>query len=161
MANKLSPSAQKIQDALLEMGYANEVIEHQQATRTAEEAAATIGCKVEQIVKSLIFKTKGSGEPILVIASGPNRVDEKIIRVEVGEKIARSDADFVRENTGFSIGGIPPFGHIKKLKTFIDIDLLKYEELWAAAGTPNAVFMLNGEQLVEMTGGKVIMLRKG
>lgn len=160
MTNKLSSSAQKFQSLLIKMGYSNKVIEHAETTRTAQEAADTIGCEVGQIVKSLIFKTKQTEQPILVIASGDNRVDEKIIRTEVGEKILRPDADFVRENTGYAIGGIPPFGHSKELITFIDIDLLQHEQIWAAAGTPKSVFMLTVEQLQTMTGGKVITLRK-
>ena len=156
MPDSLSSSAQKVQVALSSLGYNHEVIEHAETTRTAEEAAATIGCEVGQIVKSLIFKTKKSGKAILVIASGPNRVDEKIIRDKIGEKIGRPDADFVREQTGFSIGGIPPVGHIQHLTTFIDEDLLQYDEIWAAAGTPNAVFKLKPGELVEMTGGKVM-----
>lgn len=160
MSESLSSSAQKVQGALVSLGYSHQVIEHKQATRTAEEAASTIGCEVGQIVKSLIFKTKKSGKAILVIASGPNRVDEKIIRDEIGEKIGRADAEFVREHTGYAIGGIPPLGHIQQLTTFVDEDLFRYEEIWAAAGTPNSVFKLKPEELVEMTGGKILRVRK-
>lgn len=158
MSKSLSSSTQKVQSALKSLGYNHPIIEHAETTRTAEEAAATIGCDVGQIVKSLVFKTKKSGRAILVIASGPTRVDEKIIKAELGEKIGRADAEFVREQTGFSIGGIPPLGHIQRLTTFIDEDLLQYEEIWAAAGTPNSVFKLKPGELVEMTGGKVIRI---
>jgi len=160
MSNDLSPSAQKVQATLQKLGYNHQVIEHEETTRTAEDAAATIGCDVGQIVKSLIFKTKNSGKAILVIASGPNRVDEKIIRNEIGEKIGRADADFVRSQTGFAIGGIPPIGLVQSLPTFIDEALLQYDEIWAAAGTPNAVFSMTPNELVKMSGGKVIQFTK-
>lgn len=160
MSESLSSSAQKVQSALKSLGYDHQIIEHTETTRTAEEAAATIGCDVGQIVKSLIFKTKNSGKAILVIATGPNRVDEKIIRDEIGEKIGRADADFVREHTGYTIGGIPPLGHTHRLTTFIDEDLFQYDEIWAAAGTPNSVFKLKPGELIKMTGGKVMRIRK-
>lgn len=152
----LSKSAQSIQDSLTKKGAHFKVVELPESTRTAAEAAAAIGCKIEQIVKSLIFKTKETNMPILVLASGPNRVDEKMIEAEVGEKISKADADYTREVTGFAIGGIPPMGHKQELRTFIDQDLLKFEELWAAAGTPHAVFSLKPVDLETLTKGKVI-----
>jgi len=156
----LSPSAKKVQAALQSLGYHHQIIEHEETTRTAEEAAATIGCEVGQIVKSLIFKTKQTSKAILVIASGSNQVDEKIIRREIGEKIGRADAEFVREQTGFAIGGVPPVGLIQNLLTFIDEDLLEYNEIWAAAGSPNAVFKMTPNELMEMSDGKVMKLAK-
>ncbi len=151
---KLSKNALRVQAALAEFGLDLVVVELPDSTRTAPEAAAAIGCKVEQIVKSLIFKTK-SGKPVLITASGGNRVNEKRIREIIGEKIARADADFVREVTGFPIGGIPPLGHKQKIETLIDQDLLQYEEIWTAAGTPNAVFRLTHQHLVLITQGKI------
>src|SRR6266545_6894365 len=112
----LSPSAQKIQNALRELGYDYNVIEHAESTRTAQEAADRVGCNLGQIVKSLIFKGKESGKPILVLTSGANRVDEKRISEYAGEHISRADADFVRAVTGFAIGGVPPVGHLQKLE---------------------------------------------
>jgi prolyl-tRNA editing enzyme YbaK/EbsC (Cys-tRNA(Pro) deacylase) len=156
MSTTLSSSAQKVQDALKALGYENQVIEHDQTTRTAQEAADTIGCTVGQIVKSLIFKGKTSDKPVLIVASGPNRVDEKIIKQHLGEKITRPDADYVREHTGYAIGGIPPVGLPQTITTFIDQDLKQYTEIWAAAGTPRAVFKLTPQELVAMTGGTVI-----
>lgn len=153
----LKKSAQSVQDALSYKGLECTVVEFPASTRTAVEAAAAIGCEVAQIVKSLIFKTKETGKPVLVLASGSNRVDEKLIEQAVGEKIIKADADFVREVTGFAIGGIPPIGHKQKIECiFIDEDLLKFDALWAAAGTPNAVVTLRSPDLLEMTGGKVI-----
>jgi Cys-tRNA(Pro) deacylase len=151
----LSPSAQKVQDALTALGFAHQVAEHEQTTRTSTEAAQAVGCEVGQIAKSLIFKTK-SGKAILVIASGANRVDEKKLRELAGEKVEKPDADFVRSRTGFVIGGVPPVGHAEPLETFIDESLMQFDSIWAAAGTPNAVFPLTPAELVKMTGGRVV-----
>lgn len=155
----LSLSAQKVQDALTARGFANQVVEHAQTTRTSAEAAAAVGCEVGQIAKSLIFKGRQSGKAILVIASGANRADEKKLRDLAGEKVEKPDADFVRERTGFVIGGVPPLGHAESLITFIDEDLMRYDSIWAAAGTPNAVFPLTPDELVKMTGGKVAAVK--
>lgn len=155
----MKPSAQKVQDALHAQGFANQVVELPDSTRTAAEAAAAAGCTVGQIAKSLIFAGKTSGQAILVIASGSNRVDEKKLAALAGEKISRPDADFVRAQSGFAIGGVPPIGHAHPLRTFIDEDLLGYTEIWAAAGHPNAVFRLTPAELVQMTGGAVAALK--
>jgi prolyl-tRNA editing enzyme YbaK/EbsC (Cys-tRNA(Pro) deacylase) len=155
MEFKLSPSAKKVQDALQSLGMTLHVVELPASTRTAVEAAQAVGCQLGQIVKSLIFKAKRSERPILVIASGSNRVNEKAIETMIGEPLGKADADFVRQRTGFVIGGVPPVGHAERLVTFIDQDLLQYEEIWAAAGTPNAVFSLTPSDLVKMTGGQV------
>lgn len=152
----LSASAQRVQDALMKLGLTLQVVELPDSTRSAAEAAEAIGCSVGQIAKSLIFKTRNREEPILVIASGPNRVDEKKIGALVGEKINKPDADFVRQHTGFSIGGVPPVGLKQPITTFIDEDLLAFDEIWAAAGTPNAVFCLTGDDMVRATGGQVV-----
>jgi prolyl-tRNA editing enzyme YbaK/EbsC (Cys-tRNA(Pro) deacylase) len=152
----LSPSAQKVQQALQALGMTLEVVELPDSTRTAIEAAQAVGCQVGQIVKSLVFKTKHSQQPLLVIASGSNRVDEKLIEARLGEPLGKADAEFVRQQTGFAIGGVPPLGHASPLLTFIDQDLLQYERVWAAAGTPHAVFELNPADLARMTGGKII-----
>jgi prolyl-tRNA editing enzyme YbaK/EbsC (Cys-tRNA(Pro) deacylase) len=152
----LSSSAQRVQEALSELGLTLQVVELPDSTRTAIEAAATIGCTVGQIAKSLIFKTKVTEKPVLVIASGASRVDEKKVAVVLGEKITKADADFVRQHTGFAIGGVPPVGHIEKLITLIDEDLLAFDEIWAAAGTPHAVLRLTGNELVQATQGQVV-----
>ncbi|MFZ5365980.1 MAG: YbaK/EbsC family protein [Patescibacteria group bacterium] len=155
----LSPNAQKIQDALENLDFSYEVVELAQPTHTAAEAAKAVGCQEGQIAKSLVFKTKKTEQPILVIASGINRVDEQKIGKLTSEPIEKADANFVRRNTGFVIGGIPPIGHSQKLKTFIDKDLLQYREIWAAAGTPNAVFKLSPADLVKMTDGQVVGIK--
>jgi prolyl-tRNA editing enzyme YbaK/EbsC (Cys-tRNA(Pro) deacylase) len=159
MSKKLSQSAQKVQDALSELGMPLEVLELPDSTRTAIEAAQAVGCQVGQIVKSLIFKAKRTERPILVIASGANRVDEYKIEAQIGEPLGKADADFVRQQTGFAIGGVPPLGHTRKIDTFIDRDLLSYQEVWAAAGTPRAVFRLNPNDLEEMTGGLILDIK--
>jgi Cys-tRNA(Pro) deacylase len=158
MADGLSASAQRVQEALRGLGFGNVVVEHEQTTRSSAEAAAAVGCEVGQIVKSVIFKTKESGRPVLVVASGANRVNEKKLAELVGEKLEKPDADFVRQQTGFVIGGVPPVGHSQPLTTFVDEDLLEYGEIWAAAGTPNAVFRLTPDELVKMTNGQVISI---
>ena len=155
----LSPSAQKIQDQIRSLGYKYTVIEHSESTRTAQEAADRAGCELGQIVKSLIFKGRESGKPILVLTSGANRVDEKRISGYAGEPIGRADADFVRAVTGFAIGGVPPVGHVQKMETYIDEDFLQYPTVWAAAGTPNAIFELPPDVLQKITDGKVVTVK--
>ena len=156
----LSPSAARVQALLDAIGLGHRVVEHEASTRTSEEAAAAVGCTVAQIAKSLIFRAKTSGTPVLVIASGSNRVDEKAVGRLIGEKIDRADPDFVRECTGFAIGGVPPLGHAVAPLVLIDEDLVALGEIWAAAGTPNAVFRLTADQLVSMTGGRVAAVKK-
>ncbi|MBM4424157.1 MAG: YbaK/EbsC family protein [Chloroflexi bacterium] len=158
MTQSLSPSAQKVQEALTALGFAHRVVEHEQTTRTSAEAAQAIGCEVGQIAKSLVFRGKQSGKAILVIASGANRVDEKKLRDLIGEKIEKADADFVRSRTGFVIGGVPPLGHAEPLETLIDESLMRFDSIWAAAGTPNAVFNLTPADLAAMTGGRVAVV---
>lgn len=158
-SNNLSKSAEKIQNLLDKFGFKLNVLELSGSTRTSQEAADTIGCSVGQIAKSLIFKGKTSNKPILIVASGINRVNEKTIKKYIGEKIQRPDADFVLEQTGFAIGGIPPIGHKNSLTTLIDEDLMKYEEIWAAAGTPHAVFKLTPQILKDITRGDIICIK--
>jgi prolyl-tRNA editing enzyme YbaK/EbsC (Cys-tRNA(Pro) deacylase) len=152
-----SPSALKVQATL---GGRFEVLEFDLSTRTAADAAAAIGCEVAQIAKSLIFRGGNSGRAVLIIASGVDRVDEKKAAAAVGEPIARADADFVREATGFAIGGVPPVGHKVKPIVLIEESLLQFAEIWAAAGTPNAVFRLTPSDLVELTGGRTVAVAR-
>ncbi len=155
----LSQNAQKIQEALAKQGATCTVVELSASTHTANDAATALGCEVAQIVKSLVFVTKTLKKPILVLASGSNRVNEKLISKEVGEKIEKADATFVKETTGFQIGGIPPLGHKQKIETYIDQDLLQWEKVWAAAGTPHAVFQVKSEDLQKLTEGKIIEIK--
>ncbi len=156
----LSKNAEIVQDALRKKGLTCEVVELSSSTRTAHDAAETLGCEVAQIVKSLLFRSEKTNQPILVLASGINRVNEKIIEKLRGEKIVKADADFTRDITGFAIGGVPPIGHKQTINhIFIDEDLLKLEKLWAAAGTPNAVFSLRSSDLLQLTGGKIVSIK--
>ena len=159
MSSSLKKSAERVQAVLNEFGFELNVIEFSDSTRTAQEAANAIGCTVGQIAKSLIFKGKSSQKPILIIASGANRVNEKRVKEYAGEKLEKADAEFVLEHTGFAIGGVPPVGHINPITTLIDEDLTQYSEIWAAAGTPHAVFKLSPEILIEITKGSVIKVK--
>jgi prolyl-tRNA editing enzyme YbaK/EbsC (Cys-tRNA(Pro) deacylase) len=159
MSTELSASARKVQAALAAAGVDCQVVELPDSTRSAQEAAQAIGCQVEQIVKSLVFRGRQSKRPVLVLASGPNRVNEKRLGQLLGEPIERADADFVREYTGFAIGGVPPLGHARPLASFIDEDLLQYDVLWAAAGTPHAVFHLTPADLTRINGGTVTSIK--
>jgi prolyl-tRNA editing enzyme YbaK/EbsC (Cys-tRNA(Pro) deacylase) len=154
----LPPSAEKVQSALREAGFAGEVVELPGSTRTAAEAARAVGCAVGQIVKSLVFRAVHTDRPILVIASGANRVNEGAIGDLIGEPLGKADAHFVRARTGFAIGGVPPIGHVETIETFVDEDLANFSEIWAAAGTPNTVFRLTPADLVRLTGGRVVRI---
>ncbi|WP_425059460.1 hypothetical protein SCACP_00090 [Sporomusa carbonis] len=156
MSETLGKSAAKVQEELNKYGLELTVITMKDSTRTSVEAANTIGCQVGQIAKSMIFRGKTSGRPILIVASGSNRINEKKMKEYLGEPVSRPDASYVQETTGFAIGGIPPIGHATKMKCFIDADLLQYNELWAAAGTPFDVFRLTPDQLVTITQGQII-----
>ena len=156
----LSPSAQKVQDALTALGFGTrQVVELPDSTRTSAEAAAAIGCTVAQIAKSLVFKGRQTGQPILIIASGVNRVNIQAIESLLGEPIDKPDADYVREKTGYVIGGVPPVGHSQPITTLVDEDLRQFEDIWAAAGTPRAVFKLSPSDLEAMTSGRVISVK--
>lgn len=155
MTAELSPSARKVQAALAAFGLGLEVREFDASTRTAADAAAAIGCTVGQIAKSILFRAASSGRPVLVIASGVNRVDEKKVAVLLGETLGKADAEFVRSQTGFAIGGVPPVGHDVRPEIFVDQDLMAFAEVWAAAGTPNAVFRLTPQDLARITRGRV------
>ncbi len=160
MDKKLKNSAQRIQDILNEYQLEARVIEFSELTRTAQEAANAIGCEVGQIAKTLIFKSKTTSNPICIIASGKNRVDEKKIVQLVGEEIEKPDAEYVLKHTSFAIGGVPPIGHVLDIKPLIDEDLMAYQEIWAAAGTPNSVFRLSPDALLKITQGRVANIRK-
>ncbi len=152
----LPASARRVQDALAGRGFANRIIEMPDSTRSAADAAASVGCTVAQIAKSIVFRAAQSDRPVLVIASGVNRVDEARVGAALGEPLAKADAEFVRASTGFAIGGVPPIGHSGPVEIFIDEDLLRHSEIWAAAGTPRCLFRLTPDDLVRMTGGRVI-----
>ena len=155
----LSQTAQRVQDLLTARGFHCTVIEYAESTRTSQEAADRAGCALGQITKSMIFMGLRTRKPILVLTSGANRVDEKRIGEYCGEPIGRADPDFVRTATGFAIGGVPPLGHAQPMETYLDEDLLQYSTIWAAAGTPKAIFELTPEDLQKMTGGKAVRVK--
>ena len=154
----LSAAAQRVQDALKAMGVTSQVVELPESTRSAAEAAQAIGCRVEQIVKSLVFRGQSTNRPILAVVSGGNRVDEEKLAVLVAEPVAKADAEYVRQRTGYAIGGVPPVGHVESLVCVVDEDLLQYEQIWAAAGTPRAVFQLTPADLQRITNGRVVSM---
>jgi prolyl-tRNA editing enzyme YbaK/EbsC (Cys-tRNA(Pro) deacylase) len=158
---ELKDATRRVAAAAAALGLDVEFVVHAQSTRTAEEAAAACGCAVGQIVKSLVFRGATSGKPLLLLVSGVNRVDETAVATALGEALARPDARYVREVTGFAIGGIPPFGHATPLTTFIDEDLLRHETVWAAAGTPDSVFRVSPAALAEKTGATRLKVTGG
>ena len=153
---ELPPSAMRVAAAAEALGLAVAIREMPASTRTAQDAAAACGCDVAQIVKSLVFAGRETNRPYLLLVSGRNRVDETAAGAHLGEALRRPGADEVRAWTGYAIGGIPPLGHATPLKTFIDRDLLGFAEVWAAAGTPNAVFPIAPQALAGATGAFVI-----
>ena len=157
----LPAAAQRVQEAVSALGRSYVVRQLDQSTRTASEAAQAVGCQVAQIAKSLVFRSSTSGRPVLVIACGANRVSETRLADLLGEPVVMADPDFVRQHTGFSVGGVPPVGLATPLPIFIDADLLKFDVIWAAAGTPHAVFPMPPGDLAALTGGQVVVLKSG
>ncbi|MDX1528435.1 MAG: YbaK/EbsC family protein [Gammaproteobacteria bacterium] len=156
----MHPTAKKFAESAKALGLEVEIRQFEATTRTAEDAANAIGCTVGQIVKSLVFLV--DGEAVMTLVSGPNRLDEKKLAGLCGvgrKKVKRADADKVREVTGYSIGGVPPFAHAKSLRTFIDEDFFQYDAVWAAGGTSNAVFPIAPDVLARTTGGEAVALK--
>jgi prolyl-tRNA editing enzyme YbaK/EbsC (Cys-tRNA(Pro) deacylase) len=157
-ADSLPPSPRKVFEAARSLGLDIAILIMPQSTRTAEEAAAACGCAVTQIVKSLIFRTRDSGAPALFLVGGANRLDEALAAQLLGEALERPNAAFVRETTGFAIGGVPPFGHTEKLTTIMDEDLILHDQVWAAAGAPTALFAIAPRALRDATMARVARL---
>lgn len=156
MTEPLPEASRRVVVAAQALGLTLDIKLHKVPTRTAEEAAIACGCNVAEIVKSLVFRGKTSGTPYLLLVSGANRVNEKAVAAHLGEKLERPDAAFVRETTGYAIGGIPPLGHAIQLATYLDEDLLSFATVWAAAGTPNTVFEIAPRTLAQAVGAKQI-----
>jgi prolyl-tRNA editing enzyme YbaK/EbsC (Cys-tRNA(Pro) deacylase) len=155
----LPASTRTVQQALRAGGHPGTIVTFAQTTRTAEEAAAAIGCSVAQIAKSIVFRAAPSGRAVLVVASGVNRVDPAKVAAVLGEALGKADAAFVREATGFAIGGVAPLGHCGPVVVFVDADLMRLATVWAAAGTPNAVFEATPAELLALAAGRVIAIR--
>jgi prolyl-tRNA editing enzyme YbaK/EbsC (Cys-tRNA(Pro) deacylase) len=158
---ELSRSSARVAEELNRLGAASEVRHMPDSTRTAPEAAAAVGCDVAQIVKSLIFRSVVGDEAILVMVSGADRVDESRLAGVVGDQVERATAEFVRARTGFAIGGVPPVGHSAPVATYLDEHLLDHDLVWAAAGTPNAVFSIKPAELARITSAKVVAVAAG
>lgn len=154
------PNARRIQQLLDAAGVPTTVVEFEQPTRTSAEAAEAVGCSVAEIAKSIVFRGKQSGQAVVVIASGENRVCEKKVAGLIGETLGRADADFVREATGYVIGGVAPLGHTQPVRLVMDADLQRFGQIWAAAGTPFSVFPLTPAQLAGLTGADWADVRK-
>ena len=158
MSEPMKPSVRRVRDALAVAGLRPEIVEYAETTKTAQAAADALGTTVERIVKSLVFLA--DGEPLVVLASGVNRVDTVKLGQELGRRIDRADAARVREATGFAIGGVAPVGYPCPVETLIDRGLLRYDIVWAAAGTPNHVFPIAPDDLVRVSGGRVADVRE-
>ncbi|MBI1386243.1 MAG: YbaK/EbsC family protein [Rhizobiales bacterium] len=153
---ELKAANQRFAERARAAGLGVDVICFEVSSRTAQEAAAACGCDVGQIVKSLVFRGARSGDALLLLVSGANRVDQDGVAAAIGEALERPDADFVRAVTGYAIGGIPPLGHDQAIRTYVDRDLVAFDRVWAAAGTPNAVFEVAPAALIEAAGASVI-----
>jgi prolyl-tRNA editing enzyme YbaK/EbsC (Cys-tRNA(Pro) deacylase) len=154
----LAGSEARVAEELNRLGIASEVRVMPASTRSAAEAAVAVGCDVSQIVKSLIFRSVEGDEPILVLASGANRVDVSRLAEIVQGPVERATAEFVRARTGYAIGGVPPVAHLERVDAYLDEDLLSHPVVWAAAGSPRAVFSLTPAELVRVTKAKVAAL---
>ena len=159
MTLTLPKSARKIQQAIEQQGFDFQVIELPESTRSAQEAANAIGCDLGQIVKSLVFKEKNTEIGVIVLASVVNQVDAAKLMAYGSGELDMATASFVKQHTGFTIGGVPPFGHTSDMQTYIDQDLLQYDFVWAAAGTPHTVFQLDPAILVAVTQGILCEIR--
>jgi prolyl-tRNA editing enzyme YbaK/EbsC (Cys-tRNA(Pro) deacylase) len=153
---QLSKNSQKIQDHLVSFGLKIEVLELTASTRTAQEAAVAAGCELGQIVKSLVFRS--GEEPLLFLVSGKNQLNTQKVSQSIRKPISKADADFVKEKTGYAIGGVPPMAHTAPIDTYIDTALMDFEDVWAAAGSPHAIFKLKSNDLPRLTGGRIIAL---
>lgn len=154
--NGLAPANLRVAEGARECGLEVDIRVMGESTRTAEEAAAACGCAVGQIVKSLVFRGAQSGKPYLLLVSGSNRVDEQGVAAAIGEPLERPDAAFVREVTGYAIGGVPPLAHATPLAAYMDEDLMQYDVVWAAGGTPRSIFPAAPSELAKVAGARVI-----
>lgn len=155
---ELGRSARKVAAALAEHGIDAEVQELPASTRSAADAAAALGCEVAQITKSLVFRDVERDRPVLVLASGSDRVDERLLAAQVGGEVEQAPATWVKQRTGFAVGGVPPLGHVQPVTTLIDGGVLEHSLVWAAAGTPHAVFSVDPRALRDATGASTVTL---
>jgi prolyl-tRNA editing enzyme YbaK/EbsC (Cys-tRNA(Pro) deacylase) len=154
-----SDSVERVAEALRGLGVSSPIVAVPESTRTAAEAAAVVGCSVAQIAKSIVLRAKHSDSAVVVVTSGVNRVDERALAVLLGEPVGKADADFVRAKTGFAIGGVAPIAHLEPVRLFFDEALLEFETVWAAAGSPFAIFGIAPQELLRITGARRIDCR--
>jgi prolyl-tRNA editing enzyme YbaK/EbsC (Cys-tRNA(Pro) deacylase) len=159
-AETLPRGARRVRTALLELGLPGDIHQLADSTRTAPEAAAAVGCELGAIVKSIVMRGVSSKAPVLALVSGDNRADVALIEAAVDEPVERPDAAYVREATGYAIGGIPPVGHPEPVRTVMDEDLYRFETVWAAAGHPHAVFPIAPADLAKAAGARVLRIRE-
>lgn len=152
----MSTPVDRVRQALAAQGLRVEITEFDRSTATSQQAADALGVPVATIVKSLVFLV--DEQPVLVLASGANRVDTDRLGRAAGGRVGKADADRIKAETGFAIGGVPPVGHARRLPTYIDAELMRHDLLWAAAGSPHAVFPVRPDELVRITGGQVVEL---
>lgn len=155
----MEESVKKVQKILSDLGYNNKIIEFSESTHTPAEAAKVIGCELGQIAKTMVFKSKSSDSPVLVIASGSNRVERSFVEKDIGSPVKMADPQYVLEHTGFAIGGVPPIVHQDGSIVLIDEDLMRYESVWTAAGSSHAVFEISPVDLVQITKGKITKIK--
>ena len=151
----MSKSLKRVRTALEAAGIETQIVELREGTRTAADAAAAVGCEIDQIVKSIIFRGEADGRAILFLTAGGNRVDGAKASALAGESLGKADAALIRAQTGFAIGGVSPVGHLTPIHAFLDPRLLDFPLIWAAAGTPRHVFSLNSADLAGVTGAQV------
>lgn len=154
--SELTASEQRVNDILRRSNSNAEIVKLEELAHTAQQAADALGIDVAQIVKSLVFRGSDTGNAYLLLVSGANRVHGRRVGRQIGEKLGRADADFVREHTGFAIGGVSPLGAIGDIKIFLDESLLALDDIWAAAGHPSSVFKTNAAELISLTGATSI-----
>jgi len=150
-----SKSLARVEAALAAGGIAAEIIEMAEGTRTAEQAAAAAGCALDQIVKSIVFRGEADGHVVLFLTAGGNRVDQDKASALAGEALGKADAQLIRAETGFAIGGVAPVGHLRKIRSFVDPRLLDFAQVWAAAGTPRHVFAADPREIIRLSGAEV------
>lgn len=151
----MSKSLKRVEAALAAAGLAADIREMQASTRTAAEAAAAVGCEVDQIVKSIIFRGEATGHVVLFLTAGGNRVDDARASAVAGQPLGKADADLIRAETGFAIGGVSPIGHLTPVTAYLDPRVLAFDTVWAAAGTPRHVFAIAPATLLKLTGASV------
>lgn len=159
MSGSATGSVERVRAALLAAGHPDTITEFPAGTRTAADAAAAVGCDVAQIAKSIVFRA--DRRAVVVVTSGANRVDQARAEMALGVKLGRADADWVREATGFAVGGVAPVGHISAPLLLLDADLMALDPVWAAAGSPKHVFRTTPSELLRMTGATVAAVRAG